>query len=555
MFQSIVRSSEGFMRSFDPLIVAGDHATAPARNRVKRQAIRQAGEWMADAWPEDFHQGALFERVASEALNSDLISGETPQAWSPAGALRPESGGSWRTTEDFLTAITGEPAPITFDTLLPNASPVLTLREGGTRPTAALALMGDSFVLPVPAGTDWVEVDTRPETPAQVVEHRAIEIGLKELVDAPMETALLWRLYSGDNTIVLDGVSEGRGGWRRVTLGGTRKSGFLVGRLVMTVHRRTGGAKADPTAQRRRVRRELAQPHLARGCPDVRLVWNRVPSVAVAVHGTMASAMPLAEEMRNAIRPGIPVVRFEHDTWAPIATNAEDLARELRRIGAQHLLLVGHSRGGLVARHTAVELARVGVATELVTLGTPYRGTPIVGAVRGGLIGTRVLLGALRTAAGGVIVDPTTRLLGLLLRDMPRGLADMEPDSGYLRGAALTSLRAGMRVAGKVDPAGIRDSYGIQFLGGLAHPAFGSEPNDLVVSADSASDAVSDNTATIYECDHFSYLVESSVTGTIGRLGDQLPGGMHQVEAEEPTWLRTRSGRAGEEPAGDELRW
>jgi pimeloyl-ACP methyl ester carboxylesterase len=549
MFQSLVGSSEGFMRSFEPLILVGDHATATAPNRVVREAIWDATSWIANAWPEEAWPRALFERVGSEAIASDLIGGETPELWCPAGPLRPDFHGRWRSTEELLTRFTGEPAPITDSIPLPNASPVLTLTGAGTRP-AALAFGGDSFILPVPAGTDWVEVDVRPQTPAEVVEERAIQIGLHAAVDAPVHTVLLWRLYSGDNTLVVDGIAEGRGGWRRLTLGGTRKSGLLVGRLVMTVHRTIGRTKADPTAQRRRVRRELANRHLARDCPDVRLAWNRVPSVAVSIHGTMASAMPLAEEMRKAIRPGIPVVRFEHDTWAPIARNAEDLAVEIRRIGARHVLLVGHSRGGLVARHAAAELARTGVAVEVMTLGTPYRGTPMVGAVRGGLIGTRVLLGALRTAAGGLVVDPTTRLLGLLLRDMPRGLAAMEPGSDYLQGAALSTVRVGTRIGGRVDPAGVTDSYGIQFLAGLAHPAFWSDPNDLVVSAVSACDQDPAAPAAVHACDQFSYLVEPSVTSTISQLGNKLPGGMHRVEAEEPTWLQTRS-----DAAKDELSW
>lgn len=165
MFQAIMGSSDEFMSSFEPLILVGDHATANAANRVTREEIWNAAPRMAVAWPEGTWSGTLLERVGSEAINSDLIWGERPELWSPAGALRPDSLGGWWADEQLFTAITGEPAPITASALLPNSSPILTLNGADARSTAALAFGGDSFILPVPAGTEWVEVDTNPETP------------------------------------------------------------------------------------------------------------------------------------------------------------------------------------------------------------------------------------------------------------------------------------------------------------------------------------------------------------------------------------------------------
>lgn len=80
-------------------------------------------------------------------------------------------------------------------------------------------------------------------------------------------------------------------------------------------------------------------------------------------------------------QPGYPVRRFEHDTVATVLNNADELTQSITTaIRVDRLLLVAHSRGGLVARTVVDELIRDGypAAISLYTFGTPHAGTPLV---------------------------------------------------------------------------------------------------------------------------------------------------------------------------------
>lgn len=60
-------------------------------------------------------------------------------------------------------------------------------------------------------------------------------------------------------------------------------------------------------------------------------------------------------------QPGYPVRRFEHDTVATVLNNADELTQLITTaIRVDRLLLVAHSRGGLVARTVVDELIRDG---------------------------------------------------------------------------------------------------------------------------------------------------------------------------------------------------
>ncbi len=72
--------------------------------------------------------------------------------------------------------------------------------------------------------------------------------------------------------------------------------------------------------------------------------------------------------------------RYEHDTFMSIDANAQELAELLtaRFDDAEHVLMICHSRGGLVAR-SASDLVDGTLASRLSihTFGTPHRGTPL----------------------------------------------------------------------------------------------------------------------------------------------------------------------------------
>jgi hypothetical protein len=184
------------------------------------------------------------------------------------------------------------------------------------------------------------------------------------------------------------------------------------------------------------------------------------------------------------------VHRFEHDTFQDINTNGHQLAELLdeRLMPGAELLLVGHSRGGLVSRVAANELtsARDDLRVTVLTLGTPHLGTPIVGdrALRALVSFTKFGLKA--------VPDPASMLLKYLLRyaEMPTGISDMAVESGWLRGfnsgsrEGYSLLACGADYQRGVEP----ESSGVKALGRLHRlfEAAGTPENDLVVATASA---------------------------------------------------------------------
>jgi hypothetical protein len=84
----------------------------------------------------------------------------------------------------------------------------------------------------------------------------------------------------------------------------------------------------------------------------------------------------------------VSLLRFEHDTYQPIRTNAERLCALVRQklalppagMAQPELVFVAHSRGGLVARLASDLLIERGLwnkdRLEVFTYGSPHRGTP-----------------------------------------------------------------------------------------------------------------------------------------------------------------------------------
>jgi pimeloyl-ACP methyl ester carboxylesterase len=141
----------------------------------------------------------------------------------------------------------------------------------------------------------------------------------------------------------------------------------------------------------------------ARACPD--LADPLVPPISaparcnvILVHGGLSNGLanfgdtligggsPL---LRPA--PGLNVFRFEHDTWLPVEDNVAELVSLVRgKLKGERLLLIGFSRGGVVATRTAARLREAGailpctfenericgvhVDVAVMTFGTPHRG-------------------------------------------------------------------------------------------------------------------------------------------------------------------------------------
>ncbi|MEU4449637.1 hypothetical protein AB0K14_37470 [Actinosynnema sp. NPDC050801] len=471
---------------------------------------------------------SLLERVVREGLDSDLVLGATPETTSPIGKVDRASFGRWSADQALWAALAGEVDSSTrsaygndaefrvVDPGVSTASAIIVMRSGGEA-IGAVAFGSDSFVVVVPPGATSVEVTYSVELASQRVEVDGISAALRrEVKGEPVEQSLLWRLYAGYNTAVVDGISTTGSGRHPIHLRAVRGGAVLVGRMVHWVGKVVNRDSGDPTAKKRRIRFEHHPEYrdAANSCPDVRQSDPQPGAVVIAVHGTMACAVPLAADLRAVADPRLPVLRFEHDTWLPVHHNVNELVREITRLGTRRLLLVAHSRGGLVARHVAdVLTSETDVDVRVVALGTPFLGTPVVEAVRVGQLGVKVLLGALRVV-GGPVIDVGTRLAGFVLKtETPRGLEAMLPDSAYLSGFLHRKPVNTVTVSGYTDQNGLLDSYGLYLASGFSEAIFAKAPNDLVVSAESAAGRLDD--AIPVQCDHFSYLLDPRVRNVI----------------------------------------
>ncbi len=107
-----------------------------------------------------------------------------------------------------------------------------------------------------------------------------------------------------------------------------------------------------------------------------------VPTAIVFVHGYLA---PLPEAywvgslrlMRDLRRRGIDLKVVRAPVTGSVAERARRTTEALAETRADRVILVGHSMGGLDARYVAQHRDGAGRITDLVTLGTPHRGTMI----------------------------------------------------------------------------------------------------------------------------------------------------------------------------------
>lgn len=268
---------------------------------------------------------------------------------------------------------------------------MLALEQDGTT-VGALSFGADAYLAAVDIDGDAdLLVDFTPDDEQQQQELRdAIDYLEAELPGVPHTTMLLWRCYLGSNTKVIDGLSElSDGRSARIRVRALRATGLFAARIVYASHKIVGRSATDFTAGRRLRRTELAFEYEAKNCPSVvttparatvdgRFVVGGVRHAVVAVHGTMACALPLAAELRQLVRNYPAVLRFEHDTWLPISDNAKQLTEAVTRLELDQVTLVAHSRGGLVARECAARLRKsTQLDVRVITLGTPFEGTPM----------------------------------------------------------------------------------------------------------------------------------------------------------------------------------
>lgn len=337
--------------------------------------------------------------------------------------------------------------------------------------------------------------------------------------------------YSGDNTTVT-GAEVIASKWRSKTavVEHDQRQSVVVAKVAYLL-KKPPTPRRDPSFQRRLgqwLDRVGAQ---ADEYPEVADVPSgSMDDAVVFVHGTLSCGLAHLSELAVNLPalPGRRILRYEHDTFLPIRTNRDELVELIAAKSAgphARIILVGHSRGGLVARAVAMELAKrpdgpqVGVAT----FGTPHRGTPLVRA------GERLLSGLAAAASAGVsqvglpaLATAPIRYLFGRVKKLPTGIADMAEDAEFLAGlgdgtppAAMVTFGADYLYGPEPASRGVRvfHKFGKQFF--YENGAW--QPNDLLVSLDSAI-AVGDGYLVDEACGHFDYLVQPELAEAVAYL-------------------------------------
>lgn len=169
---------------------------------------------------------------------------------------------------------------------------------------------------------------------------------------------------------------------------------------------RVDGARITTTAEQ-----------LAESFPDAS------PTFMVFVHGLASTEHWWGEgNARIAADTGATAVFVRYNTGLAIAANGADLAVLLQSlvsgwpVPVRRLILTGHSMGGLVIRAACLvaqneDMEWLSLLTDVVTLGTPHRGSPV----------EQLADVALRSVAPESVVAPVAELLG----KRSRGIKDL----------------------------------------------------------------------------------------------------------------------------------
>jgi pimeloyl-ACP methyl ester carboxylesterase len=336
-----------------------------------------------------------------------------------------------------------------------------------------------------------------------------------------------WRLYAGTNTEVVEGEAplrpHGRRRWRAAIRLPAGIAGVLMGKVVRrlgpirTVHDR------DDSQSSRLDAWESHHPVVAAHFPQLGATRNEESVLGVFVHGTRSCGVPALQELAHHL--ATPFVRYEHDTFRPVVENARELSDLVaQHVRAKHLLLVGHSWGGLVARLAAAYLRQAGTlpVVDVWTFGTPHHGTPLVS--RGlefagigplGFWRKLALLSKLDVATdeeGNPIEDAVSATLSILLRSarLPPGIAIMAPGSEALAMIQndwnTVTQRAVGGAANRDDPRG---GYSV-FLRRMTSEIFAGQPNDFIVGQSSSTGSTGPIVLAA-PCSHSGYFRDSSV--------------------------------------------
>jgi hypothetical protein len=380
--------------------------------------------------------------------------------------------------------------PTQADRLLVTEEGALEWQDADAR-TLAVAWHDESIVVvPVLPGTRVLEFlyRSRPDDAER-------SLALQSRYGLPGRVSLDWTGYFGASSEKVEGdgaLARVRHRLRRAAVVTAGSVGVIVGRVVRVLGRELPALAKDPD-QLSRLRgalgdRSSTQP-VVPNLEDVADGSVAAARCAIFVHGTMSCGVPTSDLLTTV--PGLaPLFRFEHDTFNEIVDNAQQL-RELllSKTYSQEIVLLCHSRGGLVGRN-ACQLMRDDRKQVIVwTFGTPHEGTPLVNAADRSL-GMLYKLGGVTTGAVSRELPVSAAFRYMLSSGrLPAGIAAMtSPPSGVLKQMNAMPdcgriYSFGASHQGPHGPTGVK----LAFKGAVGDQLFKGEPNDLVVAVSSAT--------------------------------------------------------------------
>lgn len=266
----------------------------------------------------------------------------------------------------------------------------------------------------------------------------------------------------------------------------------------------------------------------APGVEDLTSILDAAPALLqgkshllVFIHGLISTDVGLFDPLIRRFRQTMPTMQllgYPHNTFSSIETNAVVLADWIEKLiggGDMPVAFVCHSRGGLVARTTAVELKERNKSWQprlrgCVTFGTPHEGAAFsevaedfypTFASLATLSGTRNVLSSIDVltyyGAGGKF----------------EGIEDLRPltGAGSTRDRFLKTLRERegrerriniLAFGGRIEANGRAARLMRRFLAGL--------DSDQVVELSSSTPAIFDaSQRVVMPCNHFEYFVDS----------------------------------------------
>ncbi|HSU30772.1 MAG TPA: hypothetical protein VLJ11_06020 [Bryobacteraceae bacterium] len=369
-----------------------------------------------------------------------------------------------------------------------------------------------AFILPLSSDEREVRIEFVPDAAA---DDRSARLRHRYATAAHvLETILDWRGYFGTRSVVIDGYTEMHSNSRGFVARMRARSGYVVGRLLRRLTFGTPALDRDPLALHRERGAARRYAGVAQACPALSEREEVVsPEAMVFVHGTASCGVQGLKDLYAFSQPQYPVRRFEHDTFRKLTYNADELVQLIKSsIRVDNLLLVAHSRGGLVARLALDKLIRDNypASIALETLGTPHAGTPLAN-IGGRLLSQLYKIGEWGLNSVAPMISPLAWAHGFLFDtpEPPPGISSMRENSPALEMMNLYGAASHVRCWGaSFDISGPGSGFAIEIEGALRGAMYDVE-NDLVVPTSSA--LAFGSSAPRLSCSHVQYFSQASV--------------------------------------------